>query len=131
MLAPGRIKELQDSAKKLSDWKANDAVDDSLALRLLADLIRLWPDSASHWPSATIVDALRAEPELPRAGEVELNQRRLARMLRPFEVLPRDVRTDSGTRKGYLFEEVKAAPLRYGGVESATSATDRMNTGEI
>lgn len=129
VLAPGRVKELETAARSLSDGKAGDAVDDSLGLRLLSDLIRLWPDSKAHWPTADILTVLKTESESPWASEFELNPRRLARMLRPFEIVPRDVRTDSGSRKGYVFEHVIVAHSRYVGTESATSATTRMNTG--
>ena len=129
-LAPGRVKELQASAKALCDDKAADAVDDSLALRLLDDLTRLWPEGQEGWPTADILEALRTEPESPWGCDFLLNPRRLARMLRPFEVVPRDIRTDSGSRKGYVFEQVKVAHCRYVMDLSATSATTRMNTAE-
>lgn len=130
VLAPGRVNELERSAKSLSDGKAGEAVDDSLALRLLHDLHGLWPGGEAYWPTVDILAKLKAGLESPWAGEIELNPRRLARMLKPFEIESRDVRTGSGTRKGYVFDEIRVAHSRYIGPESATSATDRTDTGE-
>jgi hypothetical protein len=129
VLAPERVRELERAAKALCDGKSNDALDDSLGLRLLADLMQLWPKGEESWQTADILSALNSEVESPWAGDCELNPRRLARMLRPFEILPRDVRTCSGSRKGYILAQVQLAHSRYIGSESATSATGRINTG--
>ncbi|HLH44041.1 MAG TPA: DUF3631 domain-containing protein [Bryobacteraceae bacterium] len=128
VLYPSRLGELSESAQALCAAKTSDTVDDSLSLRLLDDLMRLWPEGELYWATADMLTALKSEPESPWS-EMELTARRLARMLRPFEIVARNIRTDYGVKKGYLLESVKVAHSRYIGPESATSATSRENTG--
>jgi Protein of unknown function (DUF3631) len=49
--------------------------------------------------------------------------RKLARLLRPFEIRSKDVRLDEKVRKGYELEQFADAFARYPAPESATSAT--------
>ena len=109
VLAPARLEDLQRCARELCDTKADDAVDDSLSIRLLADLRTVWPSNAAAMLSESLLDALRALPESPWAVEVELTQRKLARLLRGFDVRPRTVRTSEGRGKGYVREELSKA----------------------
>lgn len=127
-LAPSRIKELQDSAKKLSDAKAGDAVDDSLALKLLHDVHAAWPENESNVLTKQILAALADLEESPWKSDYELNPRKLARMLRGFEVFPRQVKTDIGGGKGYVSDEIQRAVSRYLAPEKETCETTRMNT---
>lgn len=120
VIAPRRIKELEEAAKSLSDGKAGNAVDDSLALRLLHDLDSRWPEGQANWLSKEILADLKALEDGPWQSEFELNPRRLARLLKPFEVLTRQVKTDSGAGKGYVREEVKRAISRYPAPEKET-----------
>lgn len=128
VLAPRRVKELEKSAKSLSDRKAGDAVDDSLALRLLHDVGKTWPENESNRLGRDILADLKAIEDSPWHSDYELNPRRLARMLRPFEVFNRQVKTGSGNGKGYVLAEVQRAVSRYPLPESETCETTRINT---
>ena len=48
-----------------------------------------------------------------REGDSRAPGNRLARILRPFGIAPRDLRTDTGVRKGYVREEFEDAWARY------------------
>ena len=63
--------------------------------------------------AADLLARLRALEDSPWASEVELNPRRLARMLRPFGIQRRQVRDGGRTAKGYIFAELRPAFDRY------------------
>lgn len=128
VLAPGRIQELQHCAKKLSDGKAGDAADDTLPLRLLHDMRAVWPEAETNALTKQLLAALADLEESPWKSECELNPRKLARMLRGFEVCPRQVRTASGEGKGYILTELERAISRYPVPEKETCETTRINT---
>src|SRR5262249_60861134 len=58
--APERLKELRPSAVALSAAKAGDDTDDSLPLKLLADIRAGWPEGQSHCGTQTLMAHLRA-----------------------------------------------------------------------
>ena len=130
--APERLEELRQCALILSGAKAADDVEDSLSLKLLADVQKVWPEGAAHIATASLLNALKAIGESPWA-EPELTARRLSVMLRPFGAEPRQIRTGSGTAKGYLKASLNEAFSRYLPQSSAspeTSETTRVNTGD-
>ncbi len=110
---PERVPELADCARALCGAKAAETEDDSLAQRLLSDLQAIWPADTTHLPTADLLARLRAVEDSPWAGEVELTPRRLARMLRPFGIQPRQVRDGGRTIKGYTLAELRPAYDRY------------------
>ncbi len=128
VLATARVKELERSAKSLSDAKAGDAVDDSLPLRLLHDVHSIWPRGQSNRLGRDLLADLKAVEDGPWQADSKLNPRQLARRLRPFEVFNRQVKTDCGNGKGYVLAEVERAVSRYPLPESETSETSRINT---
>jgi hypothetical protein len=93
--------------------------DESLGVRLLADLRRVFDDrDVDRLATADLLDALRADDEAPwqsyGRGDKPLAPSGLARLLRPFEVRPRTVRLDDGTTpKGYLRASLEDAWTRY------------------
>jgi hypothetical protein len=113
ILAPARVNELEGCAQKLCDAKAGDAVEDSLPMRLLADVCGVWPGDAEAMLTEALIEALSALAESPWAEEVKLTPRSLARRLRGFQVSPRDVRTKAGRGKGYIRTELSKAFERY------------------
>jgi hypothetical protein len=113
VLAPGRLEELESCARALCESKAGDALDDSLSLRLLSDVRAVWPRNQENVLSEGLMETLRALPESPWAAEVEINQRKLARLLKGFGVRPRTVRALDGRGKGYVLEELSVAFERY------------------
>jgi hypothetical protein len=119
----------------LTGSKAADDVEDSLPLKLLADVRSLWPAGTAHMATATLLERLKEIPDSPWTdyGKNGLNVRALSRMLRPFGVEPRQVRTVAGNLKGYQLAELEQAFTRYLPavcVVSETSDTTRVNTGD-
>jgi hypothetical protein len=112
VLAPDRVEELNECARALCAAKAGDAVDDSLPLRLLADIRTVWREGANAMLTEELIQALRALPESPWA-ETGLTPYKLAGRLRDFGVRPRTVRTLEGRGKGYVREEMTRAFERY------------------
>jgi hypothetical protein len=133
--APDRIEQLRKCARLLCGAKAADDAEDSRAIKLLADLRRIWPDGKPHMLTVTLLDALKRIPDSPwgESGR-ELTPRGLATMLRPFGPAPRQVRADGGaTGKGYLRSEFEEPFCRYllsKNVETETCETTRINIGE-
>ena len=126
--APDRIDELKKCARLLCGAKAADDLEDSQALKLLADVRRVWADGRPHLLTAALLGELKRIPESPWG---ELEPRELARVLRPFGPAPRQVRVDGGaTGKGYLRAEFEGAFSRYlpaAETESETCETTCMN----
>jgi hypothetical protein len=123
--APGRVAELKQCAVALSTSKAGDDADDSLPLKLLADIREVWPKNERQWETAGLTARLKALDESPWESECELTPRKLARMLRPFGVEARKIRTGERTARGYLHEELSLAFSRYLAAESGTCGTNQ------
>jgi hypothetical protein len=110
-LAPGRISELKVQAQRLCRTKADDTLEDSEALRLLADIQAIWPEGAEAMFTESLIQGLQGLPDsLWAAG---LSPRGLANKLRGFDVRPRLVRIGSGLSRGYIREELERAFARY------------------
>lgn len=129
--ASDRIDELKKCARSLCGAKAADDAEDSQALKLLADVRRVWADGKPHMLTAALLDELKRIPDGPWG---ELEPRELARVLRPFGPAPRQVRVDSGaTGKGYLRAEFDGAFSCYlpaAEAESETCETTPINIGK-
>lgn len=113
ILAPDRVKDLQQCAKELCDAKASEAVEDSTALRLLHDVRDSWPAGETNCLTKTLLSKLKEIEDGSWQGDYELPPRRLAKMLRPFGIERRQVKTKFGEGKGYVMEEVELAISRY------------------
>lgn len=113
-----RSRELKTCALALTGHKAEGDAEESLSVRVLSDLRDVWPEGESSAFSARLLESLKAIEDSPWAADVELNQRKLARFLRPFGVESRQVRVDTKTAKGYLLAEVEPAFVRYLGAEA-------------
>jgi hypothetical protein len=131
--APERVAELKQCAEVLTKTKADDDVADSLPLKLLADVRSVWPEGEEKMLTETLLSGLKAIAESPwNERDHELNPTRLAAILRPFGVQPRQVGAGKGLR-GYVWGQFADAFLRYlpeSAPEPATPATTRANTGE-
>ncbi len=100
LAAPDRVDELMRCARSLCGAKAADDAEDSQALKLLADVRRVWVHGKPHMLTAVLLAELKGIPE---SHWEELEPRELARILRPFGPAPRQVRVHGGaTGKGYL-----------------------------
>lgn len=126
--APERISELKTCALVLTGAKAADDLEDSLPLKLLADLHSIWPTGESKAFTASLLESLKNIADSPWA-EFDLSARKLSRHLRHFEVTPRQVRIGELTAKGYLWTELEAAHARYNVNSSETRDTTHVNTG--
>jgi hypothetical protein len=109
--APDRVVDLKEAAELLSAAKAGNDADDSLSLKLLADIRMVWPAGQERCDTITLIEKLRALDESPWS-EYQLSARKLARMLRPFGVEARVIRQGSTTPRGYQFRELESA-FRY------------------
>lgn len=110
---PSRFEELQEAALALTSGKATTDEDDSLSLRLLADVRRVWPRNERHALSADLLQQLKNLEESPWASDEELNPRRLARILKPYGAEANTVRTRTGRGRGYTREDLEDAFSRY------------------
>jgi hypothetical protein len=131
--ASERVGDLKKCALALTKTKATDDVEESLPLKLLADVRQVWPKGTEKMPTIVLLEKLKAVEESPwNDPGHELNPKRLAKILRPFGVEPREVVSGRGIR-GYVREEFAEAFTRYlpeSDFECATTATNRLNTGD-
>ena len=114
-----RLAELRKCAENLTQSKSSNAEDDSLAQRLLVDLRAVWPAAERHALTGDLLAQLKAIEESPWAADVELNPRKLARMLRGFGISPATVRANGRNGKGYSREDAEAAFSRYLSTETS------------
>jgi hypothetical protein len=123
--SPERIAELKECAITLSKAKAGDDADNSLSLKLLIDIRTVWPNGKQRCYTAALVQLLQGLEDSPW-GQYELSGHKLAAMLRPYEVTPREMRIDNGSNKnGYEFSDLDAAFDRYLDETRSTSATSQ------
>ena len=110
---PSRVAELRTCAEQLCRQKASADADENLAVKLLSDLRDVWPEKRTHVWTRDLLGLLRALEESPWSTESDLNPRKMARLLRGFEIRTRKVRVGDSTGKGYLLGELEAAFRRY------------------
>jgi hypothetical protein len=121
-----RLPELRRAAATLSAAKALDDTDDSRALSLLRDIRAVWPEGAEKLETALLLERLKAIEDSPWGEQpYPLTPRKLAAMLRPFDVEPRTIRVENRTPKGYYFDDLKDAFTRYLSETSATCETNQ------
>src|SRR5262249_40171283 len=116
---PDRLDELKRCAIALSQGKAGDEADDPFAVKLLSDIREVWPMKGNNHPeaqcpTATLLESLKGMTDSRWAGpKYVLNGRKLADLLRPFEVEPKDIRADERTLRGYEYGPLATAFERY------------------
>lgn len=114
--AGGRWPErARDAAMSLS--QSAEAEDDALGVQLLADVRTVFAEHAGdHIATAKLIGSLAMIEQSPW-GELDhgraISPHRLATLLRPFDVRPRQVRIGEKTLKGYLRESFADAFSRY------------------
>jgi hypothetical protein len=108
-----RLAELRRAAELLAAGKAEAAQDDSLTLRLLADIRAVWPESELKMFSADLLQRLKGVEDGPWATDERFDARKLSRFLRPFGVTPQTVQIGKDSKKGYYREHLEAAFSRY------------------
>ncbi|MCH6554964.1 MAG: DUF3631 domain-containing protein [Acidobacteria bacterium] len=121
VLIPPRLAELRETAIAFSKGKAAFDADDSLQMRLLSDIQAILGNNQSDTlfgeklaaiSSSALVAKLREAEEAPWAG-YDLSARRLAQLLKPFEVHPRQVRDGSSNIRGYAVADLIPLFSRY------------------
>ena len=112
ILAPERVADLRTCATVLSAIKSEDDEDDNYSLTLLRDIRTVWPEGTEKYETVLLIEKLKALEESPWS-EHQLTPRKLARMLKPFEVKPCNIQIANRRPKGYIFEELKDAFSRY------------------
>ena len=87
-------------------------------MRLLVDLAKEWPVGEKEWRSSAVVSKLNLLEDAPwiELGKKGLSTTRLARMLRPFKVVP--TRENHQEPKRYHLPNVHAVWLQYGRASS-------------
>jgi hypothetical protein len=96
----------------------------SLGVKLLADLREMF-GTEDQLPTERILEKLHMLEESPW-GDFRgkpLDARKLSSILRPYEVRPTTIRTESGTPKGYRRADFEDAWSRYLGTPPNRSAT--------
>jgi hypothetical protein len=110
--APERLDELKEVALRLSKEKNALDVDDSLGLRLLTDIRRIFEKTKSK-PLSTS-DLIKDLQALPESSWEDVTSVKIARILRPFGIAPRQLWTGAGRNlRGYDPEDFKQAFERY------------------
>jgi hypothetical protein len=128
---PDRLDELKRCAIALSQGRAGDEADDPFAVKLLRDIREVWPMNGSKQPeancvTATLLERLKGMTDSRWAGpKYVLSGRKLADLLRPFDVEPKDIRVGEKTLRGYEHEALATPFERYLGQQSATSTTNQ------
>ncbi len=114
-VGPDWGKAAREAANALSADRASDVADEGLDIRLLADIKTIVDeDKAALTTGSTelrgALVALKEAPwgSMPRTGK-PLTTTRLALMLRPFEVYPKD----TGGKNGFVCSELADAFARY------------------
>jgi hypothetical protein len=129
VIAPERVPNLRTCALVLSADKADADVDDSYSLTLLRDIRVVWPGADSNCEedkceTAVLLEKLKTVEESPWLDH-QLTARKLARMLKPYDIEPRNIPVGDRRPKGYRFVDFKDAFGRYLDEKSATSATSQ------
>jgi hypothetical protein len=110
---PERLPELRASAEHLTRSKNANTEDDSLILRLLSDIRDIWTEREPKIFSADLVARLRRIEDSPWSSDERFNERKLARLLRPFGLTAATQRIGSKTLKGYVWESAVTVFSRY------------------
>jgi hypothetical protein len=120
---PARIAELKKCAIALSGSKAKDDADNSFSLKLLADIRTVWPRDerakergfiAEKCFTADLISRLeQMEDSLWSGPDYRLSPRKLATMLKPYDVEPKLVRIGNDTSRGYEWKTLEDVFARY------------------
>jgi hypothetical protein len=128
---PGKVLE---ALKNHLDSRGGDSVPSER--QLLIDIRKVWDLREDKMRSAKLVTALITNPDSEWAkfnfGR-PINEKTMAKMLRPYQITPKNLRFGSGTFKGYHFSEIERAveaypdPVSLEGATPATSAKETKN----
>jgi hypothetical protein len=109
---PQRLEELKAIALQLSGEKASLDVDESMGLRLLSDIRKIFHFARRKAiTTAQLIDKLRFWPD-DHWGE-DLTAISLSKMLRPFGISSKQLWIDDSNNRGYDVEDFKLVFERY------------------
>lgn len=110
------------AALALSTGEAKE--DDSQGVRLLSDIRDVF-GGRDKLPTNDLLKSLNSLDESPWGDWYgkPLDSRKMAKSLKPYGVRPKDIRTESGSKKGYTVADFQDAFSRYLDDSSETSAT--------
>jgi len=109
---PTQLEELRVAAEMLTRKKGESDKDDSLSMKLLSDLQDVFGDR-KEMPTEEIIAALRRLDESPWGHGEELTPGKLAWMVKPFGVQPRQVWHEGRNLRGYTVADLAEAFARY------------------
>jgi hypothetical protein len=122
---PARLPELEECARILTSGKATATEEDSLQLKLLADIKAMFESrGCTKLSSEELVGALN-QCELSPWADIDrgrgLTKHKVSRMLRSFGITPRVVRIGDATPRGYMREDLEPVWGRYLAADSTSS----------
>jgi len=109
---PTQLDALRAAAEMLTRKKGESDKDDSLSMKLLSDLRDVFGDR-KEMPTEDIIAALRRLDESPWGHGEELTPGKLAWMVKPFGVKPRQVWHEGKNLRGYTLADLADAFARY------------------
>jgi hypothetical protein len=108
---PERLDELKQIATRLASEKAKSDVDESAGVKLLADLRDIFANNRKlGFPTEQLIFKLKA---LPESRWEELTPIKLARLLRPYGISPRQLWTGETSVRGYDVDAFETVIDRY------------------
>jgi hypothetical protein len=122
-----------EAAKALAKAAARIA-DESYGHQLLVALAAMFDEDHTVLASQDLCIALNANEELPFGGMRRgdgIDPRGLARLLRPYDIRPKDVRVVDGIRKGYRVEDFDDAWARYAPQSNSPENSDIRDNRDI
>lgn len=108
---PDRLGELKQIALRLSGEKEKLDVDDTQGIRLLADIRTVF--DLTKREKITTEQLIFKLQSLPESRWDELTPLKLSRLLRPFEISPRQLWIEKSNTRGYACEDFESAFERY------------------
>jgi hypothetical protein len=112
------------AAKDITNARVDD--DDSMAIKLLRGIWKVWPDdqTALAVSGERLTQLLNEDDELPFGGWKEgtgISTRSINQFLGKFGIKTKDVKVEGRSRKGFHVDQFRDPWMRYLGVRSATS----------
>jgi hypothetical protein len=111
---PSRLDELRGNLKDLMESSAANDQENSLSLKLLADIRSVWPQVEDRIFTSELLRKLKDIEDGPWcSAETKLDARKLSRFVRPYGITPQTVRIGDSISKGYLREPFETVFARY------------------
>jgi hypothetical protein len=109
--APNRVPDLKKNALALTGAKQTQDAENTMSLRLLGDLRRVWTPRQPQGSTSDLIERLRGLEE--SGWDERLTPYKLGKLLRTFQISSRNIRLDGVVRKGYLLADMEPVWSRY------------------